>query len=47
VGWIEAMREGVADLRFLEAALVVSRRQRKECGIATGKLVNGWSSHGQ
>ena len=44
---IEAMREGVADLRLLHAALVVGRRQRKECGVAPGQLVNGCSSHGQ
>ena len=47
VGWIEAMREGMADLRLLEAALVVRRSQGKKSGITAGELVNGWSSHGQ
>src|ERR1019366_1671062 len=35
--WIESMGEGMADLRFLEAALVMSGRQREEGGITAGE----------
>jgi hypothetical protein len=41
------MGEGMADLWFLEAALVMGRREREEGRVATGELVNGWSSHRQ
>ena len=44
---IEAMREGMADLGLLEAALVMCRRECEEGGVAAGDLVNGWSCHGQ
>src|SRR6202171_1203392 len=34
----------MAQLRVLEAALVVRRRQREEGGVATGELIDRWSS---
>jgi len=45
VRWIEAMGEGMADLRFLEAALVMSGRQREESGITAGELIDRRSGH--
>jgi len=45
--WIEAMQEGMADLRLLKAALVVRCRQGKKGGIAAGKFKDRWSGHRQ
>jgi hypothetical protein len=42
---IETMGEGMADLRFLEAALVMRRRQREEGAVATGELIDRRSRH--
>jgi hypothetical protein len=45
--WIESMGERMADLRFLEAALVMSGRQREEGGITAGELIDRRSGHQQ